>query len=166
MVRRLVAALVLSCAACASQVPSRSGVGGAARPPGIAPAAAASLPATASLPAPREDEAPRVEVQEHHLDAMVEAIEPLGTREATVWPVDVDPRFVVVLRLHGVTPDTNDRHEGSALRAGQTVAFAIHSPSRVFARDAGSVSGKRFRFRVTRTRTREGVAYSGLRVEQ
>jgi hypothetical protein len=105
-----------------------------------------------------------LEVQEHTLDAKVKSLTPIAAKSGNVFPVDADPRFVLELELLGVAPGMADDPKGSALTAGSTVAFAIHSPARVFKAE-GDIVGKRLHFSVTRTRTKSGVSFGALHAE-
>jgi hypothetical protein len=57
-----------------------------------------------------------------------------------------------------------DDPPGSALVAGKALAFAVHSPAKVFKGD-GDMVGKRMHFSVTRTRTKNGVSLGALHAE-
>lgn len=123
------------------------------------PADSATTQASISAPPPKPED---VETQEHTLDATIEAIEPLEAGQATVWPVDTDPRFLVTLKVHGVAPQMADSPKGTSVAAGEKISFAVHSPARTF--EDPSPAGKRMQVMVTRERSSTGVRYSGLRI--
>ena len=60
----------------------------------------------------------------------VELVEILGRRKATVYPVGVDPRFLLVVHVGSV-----EKNRSSPVAPGQTINFAIHSPSRLLGPD-------------------------------
>ncbi len=72
----------------------------------------------------------------------VEAVELLGQREATVYPVGVDPKFLMVLRVNSVK-----QNRSSPITGGKSVSFAIHSPSELLG--TGDSAGREFRFTAT-----------------
>lgn len=72
---------------------------------------------------------------------MVERVEILGRREAKVYPVGVDPHFLLMVKVTSV-----QQNRSSPVAAGQTLNFAIHSPSRLLGTDAAT---KDFQFVAT-----------------
>ena len=75
---------------------------------------------------------------------LVEMVEPLGQREATVFPVGVDPQFLLVVKV-----DSIEQNSSSPVAVNKSISFAIHSPSRLLGTE--SATGKRFKFRATWT---------------
>jgi hypothetical protein len=126
-----------------------------------APPASASAAATATATSTSTEPA---EMQTHTLDAKVKSITPFGQKAGDVYVVDADARFVIELELMGVAPAMADDPPGSALTAGKTVAFGVHSPTKLFKSDANMV-GKRMHFSVTRTRKKNTVEIGALQVE-
>ncbi len=143
--------------AAASAMASEAPPHAASTAPAESAAASASGASGAALP---------LEVQEHTLDAKVKAVLPMAenANRSDVRLVDADPRFVVQLELLGVAPAMADDPKGSALVAGTTVWFGVHSPARLFKTDA-DMTGKRMHFGVTRTRTKTGVSFGALHAE-
>ena len=72
----------------------------------------------------------------------VKQVEPLGHREAVVYPVGADPRFLLVVRV-----DAIEENRSSPIANNTVINFAIHSPSQLLITD--NPIGGRFRFRAT-----------------
>ncbi len=130
-------------------------------PPSAGAAIESSAPAVASASVKVDPAAE--EVVELSLDATVDAVEPVGERAGTVWAVHADPRFVLVLRIHGVAPQLAD--DPSAPAAGGTFSFGIHSPAKLF-EGLAPKSGVRARLAVKRVRSGDVIRYEGLRLDR
>jgi hypothetical protein len=72
----------------------------------------------------------------------VEKVEPLGGSEATVYPIGVDPLFLLVVKVNSV--ETN---RSSPIASDKSISFAIHSPVKLFAVE--DPTGSEFRFEAT-----------------
>ena len=94
--------------------------------------------------------------EEFRLRATVQGIVPLPSYSGTVMPVGGDPRFALTVRIDSITPAITNFNKGD------TVTFAIHSPSRVF----GSADPKDndYDFILSRTISDGKVRYSNLEV--
>ena len=75
---------------------------------------------------------PRLKMGEERVvfTGKVELVEMLGRRKATVYPVGVDPRFLLTVHVGSV-----EKNRSSPVVAGQTINFAIHSPSKLLGVD-------------------------------
>jgi hypothetical protein len=76
----------------------------------------------------------------------VTTVESLGARARTALVVDVDPRFVIVVHVRTVSG------ADAPFAAGDDQAFAIHSPTRLFASD--HPAGGTFAFVLVKTLAR------------
>lgn len=94
--------------------------------------------------------------QEIHLRATVQAVVPLTAFSGTVKPVDVDPRFVLTLRIESVVPVVANFSEGTV------VAFSIHSPSLLFAGEP--IKGNTYNFVLHREAENGKVRFFGLKI--
>ena len=72
----------------------------------------------------------------------VKEVEPLGRREATVYPIGVDPRFLLVVQVNSI-----ERNKSSPIARDENVSFAIHSPSLLLGTE--DPTGREFRFKAT-----------------
>jgi hypothetical protein len=79
---------------------------------------------------------------EIRLIATVRAVVPLASFSGTATPVDVDPKFALIVRIESAAPTTTD------FKAGAVVTLAIHSPSLLFGGEA--TNGKDYEFRLRR----------------
>lgn len=79
------------------------------------------------------------------LVATVEAITPAGEFAGPMIPLDMDPRFVILLRLESDWP------AGSRTQ-GQTTALGLHSIVKTFGEPAGDVLSRTFQFYLSRQR--------------
>jgi hypothetical protein len=70
---------------------------------------------------------------EIRLIATVRAVVPLASFSGTITPVDVDPKFALIVRIESAAPTTTD------FKAGAVVTLAIHSPSLLFGGEATTV---------------------------
>ena len=86
---------------------------------------------------------------------MVEQVELLGQQEATVFPVGVDPQYLLVVRV-----DSVEQNRSSPIAVNKSVSFAIHSPSRLLG--TNEATGRRFRFKATWTFGPEPKRFSWL----
>ncbi len=73
---------------------------------------------------------------------IVAKVDPLGQREPTVYPIGVDPRFLLVLKVTSV-----EQSKSSPIASNQSISFAIHSPSRLLGTE--DPTGREFRFKAT-----------------
>jgi hypothetical protein len=72
----------------------------------------------------------------------VETVEPLGHREASVYPIGVDPQFLLIVKVKSV-----EQNKRSPIASDQNASFAIHSPSRLLGTE--DQIGREFRFKAT-----------------
>ncbi len=72
----------------------------------------------------------------------VTQLEPLGQREATVYPVGVDPRFLLTVQV-----DSIEQNRSSPVTSDEGISFAIHSPARLLGTE--DPGGRKFRFKAT-----------------
>jgi hypothetical protein len=70
----------------------------------------------------------------------VRIVEKLGLRGATVYPVELDARFLLVVDVLSV------EHDKTPIRVGKEISFAIHSPARLFGTSAEDAVGKTCQF--------------------
>ena len=95
---------------------------------------------------------------EIHLRATVQAVVPLTSFSGKVTPVDVDPRFALVVRIESAVPAVANFTEGAV------VTLAIHSPSLLFAGEPKK--GKTYDFLLGRKIENGKVSFFGLRVRK
>jgi hypothetical protein len=93
-------------------------------------------------------------MNEIQLRAKVKAVVPLDDFSGKVWPVDIDARFALTVRIISVTPSVTDFNHRAE------VTFAIHSPAIVFAGDF--TNGKTYDFLLCREIEDGKVKYSRL----
>jgi hypothetical protein len=93
-----------------------------------------------------------------HLRATVQNVVPLTDFSGKITQVDFDPRFALTVRIESV-----DFAVGS-LTVGAVVAFAIHSPARLFREDA--TKGKTYDFSLQREIKHGKTRFFGLKVEK
>jgi len=72
----------------------------------------------------------------------VEKVEPLGTSEATVYPIGADPLFLLVVKVNSV-----EMNRSSPVAKDKSISFAIHSSVKLFAME--EPTGSDFRFEAT-----------------
>lgn len=94
--------------------------------------------------------------EEFKLRATVRAIVPLPSYSGTLMPIDGDPHFALTMKVEAVTPALTNFNKGD------TVTFAIHSPTRTFG--AADPAGKTYDFILSRQTTDGKVRYSSLEV--
>ena len=128
--------------------------------PGPAPPASASAMPSAALPESSATPSPAA-TQTYTVEATVRAIETLSSAAGEIWLVEGDPRYVVRLDVHAVTPA--DGAQGAALQPSRPIAFGIHSPTRLLGLDAETGAGKRIRLEVTRAGTGDEARYTEIR---
>ncbi|HDZ22714.1 MAG TPA: hypothetical protein ENH80_06650 [Phycisphaerae bacterium] len=87
---------------------------------------------------------PRLRMGEERVIFMgtVEKVEPLGRRKATVYPVGVNPLFLLVVKVNAV-----EKNQHSPIAGDESINFAIHSPSRLLGTE--DPIGREFRFKAT-----------------
>ena len=90
----------------------------------------------------------------------VKSIELLGDRELKIIPVDIDPRFAVVVHIESVAP------QAAPLKEGADEVFAIHSPARLFRAREKDVIGKKYRFKLTWEKVSNGPKFSQFTANQ
>lgn len=73
-----------------------------------------------------ENNCGQMEHDEARFRGVVRAVEMIGERELSLWPVELDPRYAVTIEVETVAS------ESSALAAAKREVFGIHSPSRMF----------------------------------
>ena len=94
--------------------------------------------------------------EEFRMRATVQDFVALSNYSGSVVPVDVDPRFAVIMRVDSITPSL------TKFASGATVTFAIHSPSRLFG--AADAQGKPYDFVLRRETTGEKTRFLSLEV--
>lgn len=85
----------------------------------------------------------------------VENVELLGHRNVDVFPVGIDAKFLLTMRVVTVEQNTS-----SPIAANRTMNFAIHSPSQLFGTE--NATGKRFKFMATWTFGSEPKRFSWI----
>jgi hypothetical protein len=93
---------------------------------------------------------------EIRLRATVQAIVPLTSFSGTITPVAGDPKFALTVRIESAVPAVDSLAEGAV------VAFAIHSPSLLFAGEP--TKGKTYDFSLLRKIENGKGSFVGLRV--
>lgn len=90
------------------------------------------------------------------LRGTVLSVTPLSTHSGKVTPVNVDPRYVMVLKIESVTPSITNFVKGS------TNAFAIHSPDRLLGSEP--FAGTSYTFQLKQTTIEGKTAFSEMKV--
>jgi hypothetical protein len=86
---------------------------------------------------------------------LVEQVSPLGNHESTLFPVGVDPQFLLVVKV-----DSIEQNRDTPVVANKSISFAIHSPSQLLGTE--NAVGKRFRFEAVWTPGPEAKRFSWI----
>jgi hypothetical protein len=115
----------------------------------------ATLAASLLACTPGQTQSTRDEI---HLRATVQNVVPLTDYSGKITQVDFDPRFALTVRIESVDPGVG------SFTVGAVIAFAIHSPARLFGED--TTKGKTYDFSLQREIKHGKTRLFGLKVEK